>query len=236
MIAKFMSLVNTAINWVAHMRDMIWTHISGMTMRILIAVGTWELSMIAKFVSLVSGLWNAITGFPGKVQSWVTNFANNIKNGIMALVTAAPGWMGQMVQGMINGLMGGLGNLKNAVGNIASAIMGPLAHASPAKEGPLANDDQWMPNMMRMHAKGITDNIPLLKAAMNQAGLGINTPGINGLNTPTANAMSAARMAQSGGDTIINIPLSVDSKLVASAVYKQSTGQLQLNGYSRLAR
>lgn len=60
--------------------------------------------------------------------------------------------------------------VENAVGGITQEISDNLEHHSPAKKGLLANDDTWMPNMMRMFADGIKDNIYLISEQISNLG------------------------------------------------------------------
>ncbi len=106
-------------------------------------------------------LWNTIT-----------TFLNNVGQGFDNFIQNAIDWGGQLILNFIDGIQSHLPNLGDVIGGIVN-MFNPLAHHSPPTVGPLHDDDQWMPNMMRMFAAGIEQNTPLVAAASNNAAAAI---------------------------------------------------------------
>jgi len=128
-------------------------------------------------------IWNKIVSFLSsvltKIKTYVTNTFDNIKssvtdkvkgikdaivNGIMeavdwikSLPQEAIQWGADMVDGMVNGIKGAIGKVKDAAGGVAENIKSFL-HFSVPDEGPLKNYESWMPDFMSGLARGITDN------------------------------------------------------------------------------
>jgi len=69
--------------------------------------------------------------------------------------------MGQLASGINEGFILWVGPM---MFEVAKGIAAYIHHSTP-DIGPLANDDEFMPDMMKLLAKGIEDNIPLAKNA-----------------------------------------------------------------------
>lgn len=176
------------------------------------------------------------------------NFRNAVSNGINTAITTVQGLPGKAVAALSNlgsmlfnsgatamqqfasGLTSAIGNVTNAVSNAAGQVANFLQHKSPAKYGPLADDDKWMPNMMSMFAQGIDHNIPLLQnASVRAAG------GIGGIaSAPSTSRLGSTSAGGSGGMSTVNLVL--DGNVLGQVVVNHITGQMQLNGLGRAFR
>ena len=122
----------------------------------------------------------------------VEEIFNGIKDFILEFVDGALDWGGDMINNFAQGITNGLDTLTGAIDDITGTLSANLEHSVP-DEGPLSDDDKWMPDMMQSFAKGIRDNTRLVDNAIVDAFdfrsmLGGNgTPGGGGgLITPTA--------------------------------------------------
>lgn len=117
---------------------------------------------------VVSGTINAlvelIVGFGKSAFEGMKKAGAAMYNGFMdalAFMEELPGkfakWGADMIQGLIDGIRGMLGNLKEVVTDVAGAIKSFL-HFSHPDVGPLRNYEQWMPDFMAGLADGIDAN------------------------------------------------------------------------------
>lgn len=117
---------------------------------------------------VISGTINAlvelIVGFGKSAFEGMKKAGTAMYNGFMdalAFMEELPGkfakWGADMIQGLIDGIRGMLGNLKEVVTDVAGAIKSFL-HFSRPDVGPLRNYEQWMPDFMAGLADGIDAN------------------------------------------------------------------------------
>jgi len=104
----------------------------------------------------------------------------------------------------------------------------------PQKVGPLAHDDEYMPNMMKMHAKGILDHLPLLTHAAHLAATTISSTFIP--HMPSLAFAPASVVGPHAYSQPVNINLYIDGKQVETFVLKDLTRDLKLNGMGRVWR
>ena len=94
----------------------------------------------------------------GEFVSWITNLGNE-----------AYQWGANIINHIAAGISSAIGAVRSAVSNVASAIGNFLGFHSPTEEGPGAEADQWMPNLMNMLTSGVKAGTPQLQAALNAA-------------------------------------------------------------------
>lgn len=105
-------------------------------------------------------------------------------------------WGSDMMGNLVSGIQSGLNQLQTAVQSAAEKIWSYLHHSTP-EVGPLAHDDEWMPDMMKGLAKGIADNEYLVEREMKKL-----TNGMNISADVQANASAAGySMSSVGGDS-----------------------------------
>lgn len=123
---------------------------------IVIAIKNWDkiVSWFSKnWKKFTTGLTTAFSNAKAKVEGII----NAIRNVISGLAEKAKTWGKDMVSGLINGITGMIGKVKNAAKKVASAITSFL-HFSRPDEGPLRDYEKWMPDMMKGLSKGIREN------------------------------------------------------------------------------
>jgi TP901 family phage tail tape measure protein len=218
------------------------------------AIGSFVSSAISRFMGFVSSVGGAMNAFRSMIISAADSAMSSLVSAISSGVSRALGFV-QSLPGRIAGALGGLagmlfssganamamfanglssmlGAVVGQVAAAANAVAGFLGHLSPAKMGPLAHDDEWMPNMMKMFAGGIKQHAPLLAGAMSGAAAGMaSVPGMSRMAVPsTLNGVGGVV----GGNT--TVPLIVDGQVLAQVVLNRVTGHMQMNGMGRSFR
>jgi phage-related protein len=86
---------------------------------------------------------------------------------ITGLPQQALQWGRDIIQGIINGITEKFEALKKKAAEIAGAIKDFIGFSEP-EEGPLSDFHTYMPDMIELMTKGITQGIPEVQRAMNQ--------------------------------------------------------------------
>ncbi len=113
--------------------------------------------------SIVNGLTSAF--------NWITDKVNEAKN-----------WGSDLVHNIANGISNAIGAVVSAAKGVAEKIRSYL-HFSEPDVGPLSDFSTYMPDMMKLMAKGINDNSYLVENALSNLSSGmagsINSTGSN---------------------------------------------------------
>lgn len=143
-------------------------------------VQNWASSMVSRASAagsnFVSSVVSFISGLPGAVWTWLSSALNNawnfagqlaqaganaasgLVNNIINTISGLPGqlynWGVDMVQGIANGIRGAIRYVTDAVSGVANKIKSFL-HFSRPDEGPLAEYESWMPDMV----EGLSDSL-----------------------------------------------------------------------------
>ena len=104
-------------------------------------------------VAIVKGLAQALP----QLVSYAPKIISALGNAIKSLGHSAVEWGKGLIQNLIDGIRSMFGPLGDAIGWIADKISALLHHSTP-DEGPLKDDDKWMPDMMKNFADGIKNN------------------------------------------------------------------------------
>lgn len=100
--------------------------------------------------SLISGIGSKI----GNLGTAIGNVATKIIDGVKHIPGKMVKWGKDMIQGLIDGIKGMIGKVGDAVGGVANKIKSFL-HFSRPDEGPLAEYESWMPDMV----EGLSDSL-----------------------------------------------------------------------------
>ena len=113
------------------------------------------------FRTMVSGIGSALSSLGSVVQS---GFQSAI-----SFITSLPGkalqWGKDFINGIADGIRSAIGNVINAVSDVADKIRSFL-HFSVPDEGPLTDYESWMPDFMSGLAKGIEKSRGMVKKAV----------------------------------------------------------------------
>jgi TP901 family phage tail tape measure protein len=101
---------------------------------------TLAIQKVTEMIDWIIEKFEDLANLPKKMMDWGKNALSGFSEGIKSKI-------------------GGLGDACKSAGNKVKSFFG---FESPPKEGPLSSSDKWMPNMMAMFGKGITDNLDLV--------------------------------------------------------------------------
>ena len=129
-----------------------------------------------KFRNAVDNLLNKIKEKFGelkqKLKDKVSEWKDGIEEGFSAVKTwfeelpsRALQWGKDMLSGFINGILGKKSDLEGAVEDVTGTIDSNLHHTTP-DEGPLKDDDKWMPDFIDNLSNGLRKGLPKIRAAV----------------------------------------------------------------------
>lgn len=202
------------------------TLLASVIIKDLVTAFNWLYNSSRSVLLGIEGLFHSLPGAVGVAFSQIGTFFHD-------LINNAWNWGANLIGMFISGIKSAIGGLFSTVGNIAHSISNLLGFHSPPKEGPLADADKYMPNMMKMFAGGIQASVPLLHNALTNAASGI--AGVPQLVRYSAPGMVAGGAGGPGGVTIHN-QIYLDGKVVYDDFMGRLQGQMQANGLSRAFR
>lgn len=130
------------------------------------AAGSNFVNGVVSFISgLPSAVWNWLSSalnnawnFAGQLAQAGANAASGLVNNIIGTISSLPGqlynWGVDMISGIANGIRSAIYKVKSAVSDVAGKIKSFL-HFSRPDEGPLAEYESWMPDMV----EGLSDSL-----------------------------------------------------------------------------
>lgn len=127
-------------------------------------------------------------------------------------------WGKDMIQNFVDGIKAMFGKVKDAVGNVAQTVRNFL-HFSEPDEGPLADFSTYAPDMMKLFAQGMKDNINVVKTETFDVAKTISESFTADLNLPDISGYAAdlSAMITATNSTEIIVPLNVDGREIARA-------------------
>jgi hypothetical protein len=195
--------------------------------------GTWGLIKLAA-VTAWNDLVGMVTGFLAPIEKAVKTITDAIGKKFSDLGANMHDAGLALMKMLAKGISDGLSWVTDQARNVASGVLRFLGFHSPPAEGPLADSDQYMPNMMRMYATGITTHSPLLTNALanaaNTARFAL-TQGMTPAGTLLGGSPSGSTSSGGAGVSVVNV--NVGTQQVAQVVLNHITGQMQINGMGR---
>lgn len=153
--------------------------------------------------TLGSGLLSMANGLKGFMESTLSGALDYLKG----LPKQALQWGKDMISGFIDGIVGSVGGIVNAVKDVGSAIASYL-HFSRPDVGPLRDYETWMPDMLAGMAESIRANVYKVTDALNLVGssmrqtlpLDVNSQAVHALqqDDPARRQPRAAPQGRSG--------------------------------------
>lgn len=118
---------------------------------------------------VVQKAWDFIAGSIKAVKDVIYDYIVEpflkAKNFIEGIIAKAREWGRNLVAAFTGGVKSGTPAAINAAAEMAGGIQANIGFESPTKEGPGRYADRWAPNLMRMYAKGILDNVSMVQSA-----------------------------------------------------------------------
>lgn len=174
------SIIQTGMEAIKPIWQAAWNIISNVLPPIwetIKAVVTTAINAVEDVIKLVmdiingnwSSAWHDLVSLVGDIFGGAVNVVKGILDTIggvfKAIGKTALDWGKDMMDNFISGIKEEFGPLGDAVGWVAGKISAMLHHTKP-DEGPLADDDTWMPDFMKSLADGINGNMNVLDNAI----------------------------------------------------------------------
>lgn len=151
--------------------------------------------VIGLVLAVIRGDWSEAWD---RVKSLTQTAIDFIKGLFNELLEMAKTWGSRLLGNFVDGINAKIAALKAAVANAAQAVKDFFGFHSPAKEGPGAEADQWMPNLIGMWADQLRDGKAQIAEAMAQIAGSLNI-------APQINALAAVGGAGGGLYLTLNI-------------------------------
>lgn len=160
---------------------------------------------VNKFNEIKTKITTTFTNLKTSISNTVGNIKNAIVNGFQKAIDFIKGlpqkalqWGKDLIQNFVNGIWNKIGAVGDAIGAVANKIAS-FIHFSLPEEGPLAKANTYMPDMVKLFAKGITQSLPMLeKAADQMAGVLSN------------DATATIQGGQQAAGKTVNAPISIN--------------------------
>lgn len=152
------SVVQTVMNTIQSVVSGVWNSVKSVTSSVLDAVKSVVSNV---FNNVVSSIRTAMDSVFTAVESGFNKAVGFIKG----LASSAFTWGADMINGIVNGIKSCIGNVIDAVSDVANAIRSYL-HFSVPDVGPLTDYESWMPDFMAGLAKGIERSKGMVQKAV----------------------------------------------------------------------
>lgn len=157
-----------------------------------------------------------------------------IKDAIMSFDFKS--WGKDMIDNFVSGIIGAIGKVKDAAKNVAGAVRSFL-HFSEPDIGPLADFSSYAPDMMKLFAKGITDNKQMLMDTVSGAfdfrDL-IEAPTLKYASDidgyTSANSVLKSMEKETSDSRDLTVILELDRSQFAKAIYRLNNEEVQRVG------
>lgn len=167
---------------------------------------------------LAGGFWSGIRWVSEAVSSLVDKVTSPIKN----IISSAWSWGRDMMDNIKSGINWAKDGVVNAAKTVAGGIKSLLGFSEP-ETGPLSDFHTYMPDMMKLMAKGIVDNIPVVQEALGKTAYAllpsswVDLPSSTGSRTTTNNlgGVTIVINAQPGQDAD-ELAQIVEQRLIAT--------------------
>lgn len=194
-------------------------------------------NFVSRVVSFIRGLpsavWNWLSGtlnnawnFAGQLARAGANaahgLANNIINTIRSLPSQLYNWGVDMVKGIANGIRNAIHHVTSAVSNVANKIKSFL-HFSRPDEGPLAEYESWMPDMVEGLSDSLRKASPELISQTEALASGMSDAfNVNG-GVSASGGRSYASMVEAFKDALSQVKIEMDDEEMGHFVDKTVT-------------
>lgn len=119
-------------------------------------------------MALAEGLIAAIPTLLEAVPEIGANLVEALVNLSSDFLSVAGNWGADIIEGLVNGIMGGISMVEGAVSSVASSIRDFIGFSEPAR-GPLSNFHTYMPDMFDLLEQGIEEGAPGFEATLNRS-------------------------------------------------------------------
>lgn len=118
-------------------------------------------------LALAGGLIAAIPDLLAAVPEIGANLIEALVGLTVGFLDVASDWGADIIEGLVNGILGGISYVEDAVSSVASTIRDFIGFSEPER-GPLSNFHTYMPDMFDLLEEGIEDGTPGFEATLNR--------------------------------------------------------------------
>ena len=168
--AQLKGLAQSAWDGVRAVFAAVWGWLSGILNSLWASISGWFSSTASGMQTKTTGAWQGVSQvFSSAWGTYISGPLNSLAGNIGGFFNNLAAQMVQfganLIQGLVNGINSMLGAVSSAASNVASTITGILGFHSPPAQGPAADADTWMPNMVALLTKGMTMGVPSITRA-----------------------------------------------------------------------
>ena len=146
--------------------------------------------LVASIPQIINAIISGIRAQWPNIQNAGRDIVNQLGNAIKGLASSAGSWGRDMMDSFIGGIKAKFAALREAAASAAQTVKNFLGFSEP-KEGPLSNFHTYAPDMMKLFAEGIYQNLGVVEKAID--GLeGIAASEINGYSMSASGYNAAA--------------------------------------------
>ena len=146
--------------------------------------------LVASIPQIINAIISGIRAQWPNIQNAGRDIVNQLGNAIKGLASSAGAWGRDMMDSFIGGIKAKFAALRDAAASAAQTVKNFLGFSEP-KEGPLSNFHTYAPDMMKLFAEGIYQNLGVVEKAID--GLeGIAASEINGYSMNASGYNAAA--------------------------------------------
>lgn len=196
--------------------------------------GSNFVSSVVSFISgLPSAVWNWLSSalnrawnFAGQLAQAGANAASGLVNNIVGRISSLPGqlfnWGADMVRGIANGIRSAIGHVTSAVSSVANKIKSFL-HFSRPDEGPLAEYESWMPDMVEGLSESLRKASPELISQTEALASGMSDAFNANGGISTSGGRSYDSMVEAFKDALSQVKIEMDDEEMGHFVDKTVT-------------
>ena len=118
-------------------------------------------------LALAGGLIAAIPDLLAAVPEIGANLIEALVGLTVEFLDIASDWGADIIEGLVNGILGGISYVEEAVSSVASTIRDFIGFSEPER-GPLSNFHTYMPDMFDLLTEGVEDGAPEFEATLNR--------------------------------------------------------------------
>lgn len=153
----------------------------------------------------ISDLWSDISDFftngVNSIGETLSGWWTDLQTWFGDLISSALTWGSDLIDNFVSGITGGIGNIQNAVSNVAQTVRDFIGFSEPER-GPLSNFHTYAPDMLDLFEEGLKDGSPELEATLNRT---LTMPSLNSVDS--LNLDSYEPSGRVGGDLVIPVSI-----------------------------
>lgn len=190
-------------------------------------------------VNAAEGYGKGIEDKQGWLNSVIESLMNDVKTKFTEKTPEAREWGRDLMKNFIDGIKSEMAELESTVKQVGQVISDNLEHSHP-KDGPLANDYTWMPDMMELFAEGIENNADMVRdAAVNAFDFkdAISSPDMrtSSANAGGVNLNRVVELLQDIADNGMSVALEGDAAGIFTVVETENKRRTKATRYNALS-